>query len=148
MYGPYLWLPSPKKFWSYCGSKKASLKEWGDGGHYCLQQGENSGHEIARNLIYLLIAAILSFLTNLLPAVNSFIRRALSAQGVLSVIVFNSFVVILLMSTAVSTRIVTILLLKPVQVAMKTILKKVFACKKKNKVAAAPKEVKEKENNN
>ena len=52
------------------------------------------------------------------------------------------------MSTAVSTPIVTIILLKPVQVVMKTILKKVFACKKKNKVAAALKEVKEKENNN
>lgn len=77
---------------------------------------------IARNLIYLLIAAIVYVLFYFTPASFNIIREALSDRGILGVIVVEYVIPLFVNFTSIVTP--TIVILQPVWIAMKQIFKK------------------------
>ena len=85
---------------------------------------------IAKNLLYLAISSVLSFIYNTFPVFFSTIRAAFAGSGLASIIVINYVLRIFLNLPSVATPIVAFVILKSVRVATKQIFKKVCSCTK------------------
>ena len=87
---------------------------------------------IAKNLLYLLIAALFGFLYNIAPAFFGIIMEPLRDHGVVAFVMINYFGRVFSFLTSVATPIVAIAIIKPVRVAMKGFITKCACCKKNN----------------
>ena len=81
---------------------------------------------IAKNLAYLLIASVLYFIFYFLPASFNTLKMLLSNSGVAGVVLVEYVLRVVLNLASVATPIMTIVILKPVRLAMKQIFKKMF----------------------
>ena len=92
---------------TYCYTKKNALED-----NTAVKKA------IARNLQYLMISAIISYVFNTVPAFFPLIRAAAAEEGVIVVILTNYILRLFLNLPTVATPVVTIIILRPVRVAM------------------------------
>ena len=85
---------------------------------------------VVKNLAYLLIATLISFLAHVLPVAFNRIREALAGNLVLQVIVVEYILRLLFHIASIATPIVAIIILKPVHLALKKIFQKTFCYKR------------------
>jgi hypothetical protein len=84
---------------------------------------------IARHLFYLTTAAIVAFVSNLLPASFPAIRAALAGQVIVNILVVHYVFRLLFNSLNIITPVATIILLKPMRPALKQLFVKIYCCK-------------------
>ena len=89
---------------------------------------------IARNLQYLMIASIVTLVFNTVPAFSSLVRAAFAESGVVVQISINYIELVFLNLPSVATPIATIVILKPVRVAVREVCSKMCACCKSRAV--------------
>ena len=89
---------------------------------------------IAKVLAYLAVASILSFINNIIPITNPLIRKAIADNDITTIVALNYFLRLVFNVPSIATPIVTIVLLKPVRVAIKAAIKKVCVCCPNNQV--------------
>lgn len=85
---------------------------------------------ITKNLVYLFVAAVLSFAYSYLPLSYVAIREALQDTEVVSIVVVEYLISPFLYLPTIATPVMAIILLKAVRQAMGEVLKRVCACKR------------------
>lgn len=83
---------------------------------------------VVKNLVYLLIATLLSFITYIMPTSFSRIRMVLADNVVLQAVVVEYILRLSLNFGTIATPIVAIVILKPVRVSLKKIFTKMCIC--------------------
>ena len=99
-----------------------------------LEENADIKKAVAKVLAYLLVASILTFFNDIIPAANSAIRAAIPKNDVTTIVALNYFIRLVFNVPSIATPIITIVLLKPVRVAIKTWIKKFFVCCHNNQV--------------
>ena len=98
---------------------------------------------IAKNLLFLVISIILTVISNILPASFPAIREAFEDRGLISLVLIDYVIRLFLNLPFVITPIAAIIILKPMQDALKQGFNMLCCCCKKREVAEAQIELEE-----
>ena len=94
-----------------------------------LHENKKMKKAIAKVLVYLIVVSILSLINSGLPVINPIIfKEVIRLNSTVRLVAVNYVVRLLANVPAIATPIVAIALLKPVRVAMKTMMSKVCVC--------------------
>ena len=99
--------------------------------------GENTDIKkaVAKVLAYFVAASLLSFVNSVGPAFITLIRESITNNDTTTIVALNYLTLVVFNVPAIATPIVTIALLKPVRLAIKTAIKKAYAlCCRKHSV--------------
>ena len=88
---------------------------------------------VAKVLIYIIIASIVTFISTIAPAVNFILRLIIPGSTIVTTTARSYFYRLIFSVSGIATPIVAIALLKPVRDAIKTMPKNLF-CKKDNRI--------------
>ena len=93
-----------------------------------LEENTKIKKAIAKVLAYFAVSSILSIINTIAPGVNLLIRKAVTANNTTVIIAVNYLLLLVFNIPSIATPIVTILLLKPVRVAIKAMIKRACMC--------------------
>lgn len=97
-----------------------------------IDENANVKKAIVKNLVYLLISIALTSISHVVPSSFTSIRMVLVDDLVLQVVVVEYILRVSLNFGSIATPIVAIVVLKPVRLALKKILKKICVCYKRS----------------
>ena len=100
---------------------------------HTLEENVQIKKAVAKVLVYIFIASIITFIGTITPAVSFIVRLIIPGSTIVTMTARTYFTRLLFSVPGIATPIVAIALLKPVRIAIKTMPKNLF-CKKDNKI--------------
>ena len=95
-----------------------------------LEGNTNVKKAVAKVLAYFAIASILSFINNILPAINPLVYNAIADDDIATIVAVYYLLRLVFNIPSIATPIVTIVMLKSVRDALKTTIKKICQTRK------------------
>ena len=95
-----------------------------------LEGNTNVKKAVAKVLAYFAIASILSFINNILPAINPLVYNAIADDDIATIVAVYYLLRLVFNIPSIATPIVTIVMLKSVRNALKTMIKKICQTRK------------------